>query len=239
MKTTLMWAAGAALALTMVSCKSRGFQSEGRLQEDTSSRTYTVDVERAWQAVQSVMRDLDLAVDTAEHDALGGELLATRATGEPVNARVRSVAPNSTAVEFQTERPEVAKMIQDRVAEKLGQARGSAAAVSSGSMAEGTYPNSLDECAAAAERALRTFNLPVDAREKHDIWSVVRSRHLDTIPVSVRMERTHQDTTKVQFSVGTASSDDNRLLVERLKKEFETSLGGAGQEPQQPRPAQP
>jgi len=78
----------------------------------------------------------------------------------------------------------------------------------------------------------------VDVREKHDIWTAYRSRHLDTIPVSVRMERTHQDTTKVAFSVGTSEGDDNRVLAERLKKEFEAALGGGQPQPQR-QPAQP
>lgn len=230
MRPFLMTAACAALALSIVSCKSRGFQSEeATAASQTSSRTYQAEVERAWQAVQSVMRDLDLDVDSAEHDALGGELVARRATGEAVYARVRSVAPSQTSVDFRLDEgdPAIVKMIQDRVADKLGQQRpGGAAAVSSGSMTDGTYPNPLEECATAAERALRAFNLPLDAREKHDIWTVIRSRHLDTIPVSIRLERTPQDTTKAMFSVGTAESDDNRLLAERLKKEFEAALGG-------------
>lgn len=230
MKATLTWAACAALGLSMASCKGKGFQSDDLAAAgQVSSRTYQAEVERTWQSVQSVMRDLDLDVDSAEHDALGGELVARRATGEAVYARVRSVAPSQTTVEFTLDQgdPVIVKMIQDRVAEKLGQARpGGPAAVSSGSMTDGTYPNPLEECAAAAERALRALNLPVDARDKHDIWTAFRSRHLDTIPVSVRLERTPQDTTKAMFSVGTSESDDNRLLAERLKKEFEAALGG-------------
>lgn len=234
MKPTLILAASAVALLG--ACKSQPFQSSAaRETSGTASKTYAMDVERVWQALGQVMRELDLDVETSQHDALGGELTARRATGDKVHARVRSTAPQSTGVDILVEpgEPAMAQMIQDRVAAKLGADR-PVTGVSVGSLVEGTYPNNLDECVAAADRALKALNLPADNVERRDIWAAVRSRHLDTIPVGIKMVRTPKDETQVQFSVGTSGSDDNRILAERLKKEFEAALGGGRQE--KPRP---
>lgn len=224
MKLTLIPAA--ACGLLLVSCQ-KGFHDDSGRTAATSSRTYAVEVERAWQSLQGVMKDLDLDVDTAEHDALGGEMTAKRATGDLVYVRVRSLAPSSTSIDVAADTGDrvVAQMIQDRVSAKLGGDSPGGVGATVGSVVEGVYPNALDECVAAAERALKALNLPVESREKHDIWSTLRSRHLDTIPVSVKLVRTAQDQTQATFTVGTAPGDDNQLLSARLKKEFEAALG--------------
>lgn len=231
MKPTLILAS-AAVAL-LAACKSAPFKSSAAQETSgTASKTYAMDVERVWQALQGVMRDLDLTVENSQHDALGGEMTAQRATGDEVHVRVRSTAPQSTSVDVMVEpgEPAMAAMIQDRVAAKLGADR-PATGVSVGSMIEGTYPNSLDECVAAADRALKALNLPSDNQERHDIWAAMRSRHMDTIPVGIKLVRTPKDETQAQFSVGTSSSDDNRVLAERLKKEFEAALGAPKDKP--------
>jgi len=186
MRTFFVPAALAALAL-LSSCKNRGFRDDPGQAANTSGRVYAMDVERVWQALQSAMRDLDLDIEKAEHDALGGQMWVRRATGDPVYVRVRSVSAGTTAVDVAVDPGDrnMAQMIQDRVAGKLGADRpGSAIA---GSVAEGTYDQPLDECAAAAERALKALNLPVEGREKHDVWIGLRSKHLDTIPVGVKL----------------------------------------------------
>ena len=223
MKTFLFPAAIAALAL-LSSCKNRGFRDD-QGQANMSGRVYAMDVERVWQSLQAVVKDLDLKTEKADHDALGGQMTVRRATGEPVFLRVRSVNPQSTAVDIAVDTGDrnMAQLIQDRIGDKLGANAPGAATV--GSAVEGTYENPLNECAAAAESALKALNLPVVAQERHDIWVGLRSKHLDTIPVSVKMTRTAKDQTNVAFTVGTSPSDDNQILAARLKKEFEAALG--------------
>ena len=232
MRNILVPAAMAALAL-LVSCKSKGFRDDPAQSADVSGRTYAVDVERTWQAIQSAMKELDLDVEKSDHDALGGDLTATRATGDPVFVRVRTVNPGTTQVDIAVEPGDrnMAQMIQERVAQKLGAdtANGKGGGTT-GSVVEGSYENSLEECAAAAERALKALNLPVDAREKHDIWMSIRSKQVDMIPVAIKLQRTPKDQTAAMFSVGTSPSDDNQLLAGRLKKEFEAALA----QPQRP-----
>ncbi len=228
MRNILVPAATAALAL-MVSCKSKGFHDDPAQSADVAGRSYAVDVERAWQAVQVTMKELDLDVEKAEHDALGGDVTARRSTGDGVFIRVRSVNPGTTQLDVAVDPGDrnMAQMIQDRVAEKLGADRPGGGGGTAGTTMDGTYENSLDECAAAAEQALKALKLTVDAREKHDIWMVLRSKHLDTIPVTIKLQRTPKDQTMASFSVGTSPSDDNQLLAARLKKEFEAALGQA------------
>lgn len=236
MRTLVMTATAATVAL-LAACKSQPFKDVGAA-GGAASKTYAMDVERVWQSLQSVMRDLSLDIVEQEHDALGGSMKAQRATGENVHVRVRSMAPQSTSVDVMVEPGEavMAQMIQDRVAQKLGADQPSTG-VTVGSMVEGAYPDTLDKCAAAAEQALRALNLPTDAQERYDIWIAYRSRHLDTIPVGIKLVRTPKNETQAQFSVGTSASDDNRILAERLKKEFEAALGRPqGQPGQQPRP---
>ncbi|HEX7901256.1 MAG TPA: DUF3568 family protein [Planctomycetota bacterium] len=227
MRTILASAAAAALAL-LVSCKSSGFKDDPQA-ANMSGRTYATDVERVWQSLQTSMKELDLDVEKADHDALGGQMTMRRATGEEVFVRVRSVNPSSTTVDIAAGDRNMAQMIQDKVAEKLGADRPGAPGMAAGSSVQGTYENPLPECAAAAERALKAFNLPVDARENHDVWIAIRSKHLDAIPVSVKLMRTPKDQTDVTFTVGTSPSDDNTLLANRLKKEFEAALGAPRQ----------
>ena len=78
---------------------------------------------------------------------------------------------------------------------------------------------------------MKALNLPVDARENHDVWIAIRSKHLDTIPVNIKLMRTPKDQTEATFTVGTSPSDDNALLANRLKKEFEMALSGQRQQP--------
>jgi hypothetical protein len=225
MKQLLVPAAIAALAL-LTSCKNRGFRDDPVQAANASGRTYAMDVERVWQSLQAAVKDLDLRPEKADHDALGGQMTVRRATGEPIYVRVRSVNPGSTTVDVAMDNGDrnMAQIIQDRIGEKLG-ATHPGAGVMAGSTAEGTYEHPLDECAAAAERALKALNLPVEGREKHDVWIGMRSKHLDTIPVGVKLQRTPKDQTNVAFTVGTARSDDNQILAARLKKEFEAALG--------------
>jgi len=231
MRKFLVPAAAAALAL-LVSCKTSGFKDDPQT-ASTVGRTYSTDVGRAWQALESTVKDFDLDVDKADHDALGGQMTIRRATGETVYARVRSASPTSTMVDIAPASGDrnMAQMIQDKIAEKLGADHPGAPGTAAGSAVQGMYDNPLQECAAAAERALKVFNLPVEARENHDVWIAIRSKHLDTIPVNIRLVRTPKDQTEATFTVGTSPGDDNSLLANRLKKEFETALSGQRQQP--------
>jgi hypothetical protein len=229
MRRILVPAATAALVL-LVSCKTSGFKDDPQA-ASTVGRTYATDVGRAWQALETTVKEFDLDVDKSDHDALGGQMTIRRATGDTVYARVRSVNSNSTIVDIAPASGDrnMAQMIQDKVAEKLGADQPGAPGMAAGSAAQGTYDNPLQECAAAAERALKVFNLPVEARENHDVWIAIRSKHLDTIPVNIKLMRTPKDQTDATFTVGTSPSDDNGLLANRLKKEFETALSGQRQ----------
>jgi hypothetical protein len=206
------------------------------------SRTYPADVERAWQAVTSALKELELKTDESAHDALGGRLTAERATGETVEVRVRMMDMNSTRVDVAVDPADrnMAQAVQNRVSEKLGGSVEGApgGAVGSGSSAEGTYDNPLDEAVAAAEQAFQALNLKVEHREQRDIWASLRTRAMGTIPVQILMQRTPKDQTEVTFGVGTSRGTDNEAIAERLKQEFEAALKQEAQpqRPQEPKP---
>lgn len=188
-------------------------------------RSYTRPAEEVWRAVVSATQELGLKVSRDNHDALGGELEARRATGDQVEIEARSTDMNTCRLVVYVKPGDrnMAEMIQDHIATKLGMGpvgKGSSA----GNTVEGTYDAPLDVCVTAARKAADTLKIPMTRREVHDTWALLECRQTDAIPVDMRLERTRKDQTRVIFGAGSGKSDDMLNLARRLKAEFERSL---------------
>lgn len=214
------------LALTLTSCKTLSGDRSEAPTVNTVTKNYSKSAQETWAAVQTVAKELDLKIDTNQHDALGGTLVASRSNDDEVHIDARSQDAMNTSVSVWAEPGDksLAQIIHDRIGERLGLNMGARASVGSGSQVEGTYEPKVDACMKAAEQAIGALKLAPPRREVHDTWARMDTAHLDSIPVSIRMERTRKDQTFVVFSVGTGASDDNQTLAARLKSEFEKHL---------------
>ena len=219
------------LASTLTSCNVFSSRDEQADRINTVTKTYSKPADETWRAILAVTKELDLRIDTDQHDALGGTMVAKRSNKDEVHVEARSIDSQNTSVSVMVDPGDknLAQIIQDRVSDRLGLNVGAArASMAAGSQIDGTYDQKLDTCMAAADRALSALKLPGARREVHDTWARLETQHLDSIPVQIRMDRTRKDQTFVVFTVGTGASDDNRTLALRLKSEFERQLSSEG-----------
>jgi hypothetical protein len=214
-------------ALTLASCKALGGDRSEAPTINTVTKQYSKPADETWRAVQSVAKDLDLKIDTDQHDALGGNLVALRSNKDEVHVDARSQDAMNTTVSIWASPGDrsLAQIIHDRLGDRLGLTVGASRSnAAAGSQVDGTYDQKLDVCMKAAEKAVADLKMTAPRREIHDTWARVDTNHMDSIPVQIRMERTRKDQTFVVFTVGTGASDDNRTLAGRLKAQFEQSL---------------
>jgi hypothetical protein len=73
--------------------------------------------------VSSVLQSFDLKVESATHDDLGGEIVARRADGHKVTARItaRDEAACEVSVRVAPGNRQMADLIQERLGEKVGE----------------------------------------------------------------------------------------------------------------------
>lgn len=218
------------LLAALASCKALGGSNDETVAVNTVVRAYSKPADETWKAVETVMKEMDLAIDKNSHDALGGNLVARRPNKDEIHVEARSQDTENTQVSVWVDPGDraMAQIIQERVSDKLGMGV-SRTSRTAGAQVEGTYDKKLDVCLAAAEEAIREMKLSPPRREMHDTWARLDTQHLDAIPVQFRMERTRKDQTLVVFIAGTAATDDNRTLAARMKSEFERRLSSAGE----------
>ena len=202
--------------------------SETKPPEGAVERRVTRTPEEVSKATTEAIQELGMTVESDQHDALGGQLLAERATPDKDKVIVwyKSVDPRSTkiAVKVGSGDTHLADLVQDHIAIHLG--TGAAMVVPSvGAVAEGQYDQPVPQCTAALERALRNLKMDGIRSEMHDTWSLVNSRESDAIPVEARIERTMKDKTRVRIIAGSTQNQDNQVLADRVKAAFEQELG--------------
>ncbi len=193
-------------------------------------RRYDKSPDEISRAVNEALQELQMSVQSDEHDALGGVISAQRNTPkkEDVTVWTKRLDARSTEVTVGVGVGDrtLAELIHQQIAQKLGSS--SARAMPGvGATAEGQYDQTVETCTKAAEQAMKDMKLSVTGRETHDTWAQVSSRDLDAIPVEIKMERTEKDKTRVSFSAGTSRSQDTQQLVDRVKAEFERTLNQA------------
>jgi len=229
MRTTL--AILTILGLSLTSCKTFQGGPDPATSVNTVTKSYAKPADETWRSIETVAKDLELRIDTNQHDALGGSLVAVRPNKDSVHIEARSADSQNTLVSVAVDPGDknMAQIIQDRIADRLGLNMGmNRATAPSGSQVDGTYDQKLDVCLGAAERAITALKLPPARREVHDTWARVDTQQLEALPIQIRIERTRKDQTFVVFTVGTGASDDNRTLASRLKAEFEKQLNPEG-----------
>lgn len=193
---------------------------------NTVERPYAKPAAEVWDAAVSAAKSYDLKIEGDRHDRMGGELVARRAAGETVTMRVRSVDDQSSSVAVRVEPGDrnLANLLHDRIGEKLGgRAR---TGLFGGSTVEGLYPAPFARCAAAAEAALKAGGFELTKREVADPSAALEGRRKDAVPAAIRIAKEGEQR-KATFVVGSGRSEENQASAERLKADFERTLGGA------------
>jgi hypothetical protein len=90
-----------------------------RLPAEAAERTYSRKTEEVWAAAMEAVRDMDLAVDAAEHDSWGGRIDARRAEGHPVRIEARAAGADRTTVTVRADGG-LAELLLDRISIRLG-----------------------------------------------------------------------------------------------------------------------
>jgi hypothetical protein len=220
---------GALPLLSLFACKM--FESEkNEPPKGSVDRRYSKTPDEIAGAVTEALAELNIPVTSDTHDALGGQVKAQRANAaeDEVTVWYQSADARTTQVSVGVGKGDrkIAQLIQDQIAQKLG-VTSAKAATSVGAQMDGTYDQSVAQCMAAAEQAMKDLKMDVSHKESHDTWAQIESRQEDSLPVLVKMTRTQQDKTMVSFMAGSSKSQDTEQIAGRLKAEFEKVLSTA------------
>jgi hypothetical protein len=225
-------------------CKTNGSKAA---EANTLSRKYNRPATQVWTAVTQALQTLDLRIEEDRHDALGGELNAVRATGDEVTVHVRSIDDSSAQVSVNMEDGDrnMADIIHSQIAKNLG--TGSAkTSFYGGNRWESSYDTSLARAILAAERASEATGFTVSNRDLRETSADLLARkpgsatvlfHFEAAEVQqpkgpqapangTRGPASAEKTSplKVSMVVGTARSEENEELLQRMKSEFERFL---------------
>jgi hypothetical protein len=218
-----------ALLLTLVACDESNKSSVAKQNDlgtglNTVSRQYPKSTAETWAAAEAVLGVQFFKIESDKHDSLGGELQALRANGDKVEIHVRSLDEHHTDVSVRVAPGDrnMASILQDRIAEKLGVKEEAKAEPFGGNSEEGTYPNALSSCVKAADEASKRLGLSVINRDVNEDVAIVDAQEANRNPAQFQMKKT-QSGSRVTFVAGHEKSDANKDLARRMKAEFENA----------------
>src|SRR5580765_8557082 len=70
---------------------------------NTVTKSYPRPADETWRAVEAVSKEMDLWIDTNQHDALGGTMVAMRSNKDEVRVEARSADSQNTTVSIMVE----------------------------------------------------------------------------------------------------------------------------------------
>jgi len=194
---------------------------------NTIDRKYPKPADTVWDAAVAAVKSYDLKIDSDRHDEMGGELVAHRADGHRVTAKVSALDKNNSNVSLRVEpgNRDLAQMLQERIADKLGMGEAKAAFLG-GNSTDGTYSTDFQGAVSAAERVCKELNYTVTNQEIHDTWAQVDARAQDSNPVRFKMAHVDDRSTptKVTFIAGNGKTDTSKTTMNTMKSEFERQV---------------
>jgi hypothetical protein len=219
MRSTITALASAAV-LILASCQANDLGTGA----NTVDREFSRPAEDVWKASVKGAEAMNLRISCETHDDLGGEIMAARANGHEVRISIKSLSEKTTQVSVRVEPGDhaLAKMVQERIAEKLG--LGAArTGLFGGNSLEGTYDTQLILSMLAARRALRAVDVTLTGDETHGEWATIDGRRPNSTPVRIRMEAVDPAKVRVTFTAGNEKSEDNKAFARRMKEEYEAA----------------
>jgi hypothetical protein len=192
---------------------------------NTVERMYAKAPSKVWDAAVSSVKEFDLKVESALHDAMGGDLIARRADGHRVTVNVKGIDEKNTKVNVRVEpgNRNMAEMIHERIAEELGMGKARTGLFGGNSVDE-TYTAGLNACVEAAEKAAKALDLTVVQKEASGTQGQIDARRRDSTPVAFRFKASEDGTTRVTFISGRSKSDENRDMAQKMKMEFDRQV---------------
>lgn len=220
------FAASAVLGL-LASCimvEKPGPPNTGDPAVNTAERRYGMPIDKVWDAAVAAMKSCDLRIDTDRHDELGGDLVARRADGHRVSAAISAIDKNSckAAIRVEPGNLELAEMLQERIAGKLGLGEAKAAFLG-GNTLEAVYPCDFPRALAAAERSAKALKFIITSQDIRDEAAQLDARTQNSTPVRFMMTHAGNPAgaTKVTFIAGNGKTDASKTLIAQMKSEFD------------------
>jgi hypothetical protein len=162
MNRRVLLLAGALLAAG--GCKM--FDSSSKSEANSVVRRYSRPAPEVWSALTAALQSLELRIDEDRHDALGGDLTASRATKDTVRISVKSMDELSSQVTIAVGDGDrnMAEIIHSRIAQNLG-AGTAKTSFYGGNRWDQTVNSSLARCVLAAERACKETGFTITSRD--------------------------------------------------------------------------
>jgi len=225
-------------AASLIALPGAGSSSEkGPTVDDQDQGKGTNTVERrdgkpaaaVWDAAVSALKRYDLRADSDRHDDVGGELIARRADGHRVTARVAALDPKSSQVSIRVEPGNrgMAQRLHERLAEKLGLGVAKPALLG-GNSVDGSYAADFSAAISAAEGSCQALHYTVTAKELRDNRAHVDARAEDSTPLPFEMSPSGKSDlpTRDQFIAGNGKTDAGKTLASRTKVECDRQCAG-------------
>ena len=189
---------------------------------NTVDRKYAKSADEVWNAAVDSAKSSGFAIGTQNHDALGGEVVAQRGTGEKVTIKVRSLAKTSTEASVRVEPGDraLANQLHEMMAKKLGMSEATGGPFGGVSL-DATYDITMKRSMGVSDRVFQGLKVTETARTMGEKDSEIKGRTDDSTPVRISMTRIEDQKTRVTFYAGSSKSDAHRTLAESMKRDFD------------------
>lgn len=194
---------------------------------NTLERKYAKPAGLVFDAAVAALKHFDLDVEQDRGDALGGEVIARRASGDRATIKVRLIDAHTSAAAVRVEpgNRHMAELIHQRIAAELGLDAARSGWFGGGNVESATFGAPLAAAADAAEQACRALNLQVTARDVQPTTGRIEARSQTSIPVRIELARRDDARTDADIVAGASKTAEGKALVERIKADMAARLG--------------
>ncbi|HZE96882.1 MAG TPA: DUF3568 family protein [Planctomycetota bacterium] len=186
---------------------------------NTVERKYPRSVAEVLKAATGAVKELSLRVESEKADALGGEIVAKRATDDKVTVTVKSVDSSHTSVSVRVAPGD--RNMSNAVHEKIASALGLEASPADAEASTSLHSQPLAACVTAAEKSLKTLHYEIVDRQVGEEGAELKGRASDSQAAGFRFRKAADGRTEAILSSGSRERRD------QLKAEFEKALSGS------------
>jgi hypothetical protein len=203
-------------------------KSDGGTGLNTVERKYGRTASDIHQAALASFKSFDLTVDQDRHDAMGSEVVGHRADGHRVTVKVDAIDNDSSSASVRVEPGDsnMAQMIHEKIADKLGMGTATEAFFSANSETA-LYDADLETCLNTAERTAKALDWTVTRKDLRDGSAHLDARAPDSTPARFKIARIDDRSGKsgVTFIAGNGKTDLSKTMIARMHEEFDRQLG--------------
>jgi hypothetical protein len=204
-------------------------KSDGGTGLNTVERKYGKTASDTHDAAVAAFNSFDLTVDRDRHDAMGSEVVGHRADGHKVTVKVDAIDSTSSSASVRVEPGDsnMAQMIHEKIADKLGMGTAKEVFLSSNSE-NAFYDTDLETCLNAAERTAKALDWTVTRKELRDTSAHLDARAADSNPARFKITRVddHPGRSSVTFIAGNGKTDTSKTMIARMREEFDRQIAG-------------